>query len=134
MWADGNHVVGYYTLFPSTVTAKTLPKVVRSGFGAGIPGFTIGKLALDKSLRGKGLGGDLLVDALASIVSAADHVGGRVVMVEAVDNNAFKFYERAGFVGIDASYELWMPVDTAREALAVGALVAGSESRIPRDS
>lgn len=38
-------------------------------------------------------------------------------MVEAIDNKAFSFYESAGFEGIASSYELWMALDTAREAL-----------------
>ncbi|MFJ2298172.1 N-acetyltransferase [Oerskovia paurometabola] len=117
VWLDEQKVSAYYTVVPQTITPRLLPRTVKTGFNAGIPGFTIVKLALDQGLRGRSLGNDLLIDALSTIVGAADLVGGRVIMVEAADNPAFAFYERAGFKGIDASYEMWMLVDTARAAL-----------------
>lgn len=119
VWLTGNRVVAYYTLFPQTIATKSIPRKAREGFGSGVPGFTIGKLALDASLRRQGYGRLLLTDALTSVVSAADQVGGRIIMVEAVDNNAFDFYRAEAFNEIEASYEMWMFVASAREALAL---------------
>ena len=117
VWLEGDKVVAYFTVIPLTVAPSVLPKSARRGATGGIPGFEIGKLALDKSLRGKGLGPDLLVDAIRAIIAAADQVGGRVITVTAVDNPAWKFYRNAGFEEVDASYDLWMFVDTARASM-----------------
>jgi GNAT superfamily N-acetyltransferase len=48
-------------------------------------------------LRGTGLGGILLHDALSRAVAASQQAGGRYVVVDAVDDNARQFYEHYGF-------------------------------------
>jgi len=50
VWLSDNMVVGYYTLIPLTVTSRDIPNHMRCGFNVGVPGFVIGKLALDRSL------------------------------------------------------------------------------------
>lgn len=121
VWAapETGKVLAYFTLMPTMVVSADLPRSFRLSGRKQMPGYLIAKLALDASLRGKGLGPELLLDALATVVTAADAVGGRVIVVDSLeDNKVHAFYLRADFIAIDGSYRLWMSVATAREALA----------------
>lgn len=57
----------------------------------------LARLATDTQEQGKGLGKALLKDALLRIMSAADAIGARAVLVHAIDEKARKFYEHFGF-------------------------------------
>src|SRR5262249_36759342 len=62
-----------------------------------VPGVLIGRLAVDRSCQGRGLGADLLRDAVLRIVGAAEIVGVRAILVHAMSDDAKRFYERFGF-------------------------------------
>ena len=57
----------------------------------------LGRLAVGRSEQGKGLGASLLQDALLRAQQAADTVGVRAVLVQAIDAKARDFYLRFGF-------------------------------------
>ena len=57
----------------------------------------LARLALSSDLRGTGLGGILLHDALSRAVAASQQAGGRYIVVDAIDDNACRFYEHYGF-------------------------------------
>jgi predicted GNAT family N-acyltransferase len=57
----------------------------------------IGRFALSEALHGKGLGGELLADALHRVVAATQLVAARFVVVDAIDARAMAFYEHFGF-------------------------------------
>ncbi|MCP9491894.1 MAG: GNAT family N-acetyltransferase [Solirubrobacteraceae bacterium MAG38_C4-C5] len=83
-----------------------------------VPGYLLGRLALDPTLHGHGLGSQLLVDALERIVSASDQGAGRVVVVEAIDAAAAALYEHHHFRPVADTNRLVMKVATARAALS----------------
>ena len=58
------------------------------------------------------------LDALELIIQAADHSGGRVVTVDAIDDAAIAFYEHHGFLRVPDTKRLVMKIATARDALA----------------
>jgi hypothetical protein len=58
-----------------------------------------------------------MLDALEVIVAAAEHSAGRVIVVDAIDENAAAFYERHDFIRVRGSRRLVMKVATARRAL-----------------
>jgi GNAT superfamily N-acetyltransferase len=60
----------------------------------------LARIALDRSLQGQGLGGELLVDALSRAVQASDVAAARLVVVDAIDEAAAAFYEHHGFVAV----------------------------------
>ena len=62
-----------------------------------VPAVLIGRLAVDRDWHGRGIGGDLLRDAVLRIVAAAETVGVRAILVHAASMNAKTFYERHGF-------------------------------------
>ncbi len=62
-----------------------------------IPVVILGRLAVDQSLHGKGLGRALVQDAVRRVLHAADTIGIRGMLVHALSEGAKNFYERVGF-------------------------------------
>jgi predicted N-acetyltransferase YhbS len=62
-----------------------------------IPALLLGRLAVDRAWHGKGLGADLLRDAVLRAIAAAETVGVRAILVHAVSDEAKAFYEKHGF-------------------------------------
>lgn len=115
--ADDPAAVAFHAIAPTQLARVDLP--TRS-FSAGyslIPGYLIGRLALDHALQGQGLGSELLLDALERIVAAASTAGGRLIAVDAIDDAARRFYLRHDFQPIEDADRLIMKVATARTAL-----------------
>jgi GNAT superfamily N-acetyltransferase len=94
-------VVGYYSLTMGAVRRTDPPaKLVR-----GLPNYPVGmvllaRLAIDETEQRSGLGALLLADALARGVAAGDAVAARLVVVDAIDEQAASFYRRFGFVAV----------------------------------
>lgn len=95
-------VVAYYTLMPYLIDRKALTLKQGRGLVDRVPGYLLARLAVDQAAQGSGLGADALASALAR-VKAAESVGGRVVVVDAIDENAAAFYRYHGFELIAAS-------------------------------
>lgn len=55
------------------------------------------RLAVDLSVRGKGLGADLLHDAVLRCYKVAENIGVRAVMVHVLTDEAKRFYLHHGF-------------------------------------
>lgn len=115
---DDPVVVAFHSIAPTRFLRVDLPRRALSAGYSAIPGYLIGRLALDESLQGDGLGGQLLLDALECVVAAATTAGGRLIAVDALDERAYGFYRRHDFEPIDGSMRLVMKVSTARESLA----------------
>lgn len=58
----------------------------------------LGKLALDRRLHGRALGGRLQFDAYQRVLADTRAVGARYLVVEAIDDEAVRFCEHYGFV------------------------------------
>lgn len=92
-------VVGYYGLAPTAVVPTILPRSVRTGQPPDpVPCLLLAQLATDQNWVGKGIGTGLLKHALQRCVAAADLVGGRALLVNAVDPDAAEFWKRRGFL------------------------------------
>jgi GNAT superfamily N-acetyltransferase len=78
----------------------------------------IGRLAIDASCQGRGLGGDLLRDALSRCLAISEVAGVRAVITHAIDEDAARFYRRYGFVLSPLGERLMLlPIEKVREAL-----------------
>lgn len=92
-------VVGYFSLTMGSVLRHDAPaKLVR-----GLPAYPVGmvllaRLAVDQSEQGSGVGGTVLAEALRKAVAAGEAAAARLVVVDAVDEQAARFYERYGFI------------------------------------
>lgn len=115
VWADAGRVVAYYSVSPTAVVSDGLPRGASTGLDV-TPGYLLGRLALDRPLHGQGLGERLLVHALERIVRAADEGGGRLMVVDAIDDVAAGFYEHFGFRSVPGTLRLFMKVPTIRDA------------------
>jgi predicted N-acetyltransferase YhbS len=110
-------VVAYFALAPTVVNASEVSRSLAGGYRQ-IPAFLLARLALDRQLHERGLGGQLLRDALERIVVASQSVAGRLVVVDAIDDHAAAFYQHLGFRPVEGDPQrLVMKVATARKAL-----------------
>jgi GNAT superfamily N-acetyltransferase len=94
---SGNRVVAYYCLAAGAVAHTTAPGRVRRNMPDPIPVIVIGRLAVDQSFQGRGLGRAMLRDAILRSMQAAEIAGIRAILVHAVSTEARQFYERCGF-------------------------------------
>ena len=94
---DGRRVAGFYSLAASAVERQRVPSRVRRNMPQPVPVILLGQLAVDMDYQGQGLGSDLLIDATKRALSAADVIGARAIIVQAVNEDAKSFYERFGF-------------------------------------
>jgi predicted N-acetyltransferase YhbS len=58
----------------------------------------LARLAVNRSEQGKGLGALLLAEALRKAVAAGEPAAARLVVVDAIDDEAAKFYAHHGFI------------------------------------
>lgn len=98
--ADGSDkVLGYYTLSALSVDLTSLPdRLSRRLPRHPVPCALIGRLAVDRSRQGQGLGRMLLADAVKRTVAVGDSVAIYAVIVDAENERARAFYETFGFV------------------------------------
>lgn len=110
-------VLGYYALSNHRVCYEALPSEQAKGLPhIDVPVVLLGKLAVDQSAKGQGLGAFLLVDALRRCVYLADQIGVRAVEVDAIDDVAKAFYLKFGFVPLrDDQRHLFLPMPTIRK-------------------
>ena len=96
---DAGRVVGYYGLAPTAVVPASLPRSIRTGQSPDpLPCLLLGQLATDQEWRGQGIGTGLLKHALQRCVEGATLIGGRALIVNAVDDEAADFWRRRGFL------------------------------------
>lgn len=117
--AEDPAVKAYFTITPTMVRPEGLTKRQIGGMSGDVPGYLLGKLALAVELRNQEprFGPDLLLDALHTILDAADAAGGRLIVVDTMNERAHRFYREADFEPIPQSNRLVMRVATARAAL-----------------
>ena len=94
---DGDRVAGFYSLAASAVERRRPPSRVGRNMPEPVPAILLGQLAVDTRYQGRGLGVALLADAVRHSLAAADIVGARSMVVQALDDRARSFYERFGF-------------------------------------
>ncbi len=94
---DTDEVVGYFAIAPHLLERDEAPRRLGRGAPRRIPAILLAKLALHERLHGRGLGAELLIQALTTIVAAARSAGGRVVVVDALDDHAASFYRAHDF-------------------------------------
>lgn len=94
---EGQRVMAYYALASGAVTSDEAPGRFRRNMPDPVPVVVLGRLAVDQTLQGQGIGRALIRDAGRRIIQAADTIGIRGVLVHALSSEAKSFYERVGF-------------------------------------
>lgn len=96
---ENNRIVGYYGLAPTAIVSAVMPRSIRTGQPPDpVPCLLLGQLATDVAWKGNGIGTGLLKHALQRCVTAARLIGGRALVVNAVDPDAADFWRRRGFL------------------------------------
>lgn len=117
---DGGSVVGYFAITPHLVRREEAPTRIARGAPREIPAILLAKLAVGREQQGSGLGSELLVSAITTIVEAARRAGGRLIVVDAINDKARSFYEHHDFEAVPGNdHRLVMKLSTAAKALGV---------------
>lgn len=111
---EGDVVIAYFCISAGAVERASAPGKVRRNAPDTIPVSVIGRLAVDRRYAGKGLGADILADALRRIAIASRSIGIGAVLVQAKDDAAKRFYMRcAEFIEYpEDSHILFLPIET----------------------
>lgn len=94
---DPERILGFYALTVCEVASGDLPPSLARRLPRTLPGVRLGKLAVDRSVQGQGLGEILLVNAIERTRSIMTQVGIHALFVDAKDERAAKFYRHFGF-------------------------------------
>ena len=116
--SPGSHdVYGYYALSAGAVAFDHVPQDLRKRLPRyPVPVAHLGRLAVDRSAAGQGLGEHLLMDALARTLRAADEIGIHAVEVVAINDAARAFYLKYGFHPLkDDRHHLYLPMSTVKK-------------------
>ena len=90
-------VVGFYSLAPGSISRKEATARASKAAPEPIPVVLLARLAVDQREQGQGLGAALLKDALQRASAGAQIIGGRALLVHAIDVEAAAFYRKYGF-------------------------------------
>jgi GNAT superfamily N-acetyltransferase len=117
---EDKRVVAYFCISAGAVERGSAPGKVRRNTPDTIPVSVIGRLAVSRDHAGKGLGADMLSDALRRIAVASQSIGIGAVLVHAKDDAARHFYMKcAEFTEYPAdSRTLFLPIETVVAAFS----------------
>lgn len=111
---DGSRVVAYFCISAGAIERMAAPGKVRRNAPDTIPISMLGRLAVDRDYAGRGLGADILSDALRRIAAASQTIGIGAVLVQAKDEEEKRFYLAcAEFIEYPQdSRMLFLPIET----------------------
>ena len=109
-----NRVLGFYTVAPSSVAHEGVPASMTKGLARHeISGFKLARIATDVSVRGHGLGGQLLAAAALRCLRIASEAGGVLLIIDAKGERAAQWYASYGALPLENQpLTLVMPLAT----------------------
>ena len=113
-------MLGFYAISPGAIEFSRVPASLTRKLGRyEVPVFRLGRLAVDRSVQGKGLGGELLLAVGERALAVATQVGGVALAIDAKDAAAARWYARFGAQALlDDRLKLILPLAVIGEALA----------------
>ena len=116
---DRQCILGFYTIRPASIEFARVPPTLTRKLGRyEVPVFRLGRLGVDLSAQGQGLGGYLLLAAGARALAVAAEVGGVALAIDAKDAAAGRWYERFGALPLaDDPLKLVLPLDVIARAI-----------------
>lgn len=94
---ETDRVQGYYALAAGAVDHSMATSTVRRNMPDPVPVMVLARLAVELANHGKGLGADLLQDAIFRTMRLAQEIGIRALVVHALHDQARAFYQHHGF-------------------------------------
>ena len=122
----GRRVVGYFALANGAVAHQETAAKVRRNLPDPLPATILARLAVDKSEQRRGLGQELLQEAMKRVLAGAKHSAARILVVHALNRRAVEFYRKNGFLPLKGEtvapaegemIALYMPLETIAAAL-----------------
>ena len=112
-------ILGYYSLSPASIAYERAPEVIKCGLARyDVPAFRLGRLAVDSSVQGQGLGGQLLLAAGRRCLFVAAQAGGVALLIDAKNERVAQWYASYGAVPLlDTQLSLLLPFKTIHAAL-----------------
>ena len=116
-------VLGFTTLSPASIEYARTPALAKKGLARyDVPVFRLGRLAVDRTVQGRGLGGTLLLRAGERCIRVAADVGGVALLIDAKNDRAAQWYAGYGALALlDAPLSLVLPLAVVADALRRGA-------------
>jgi GNAT superfamily N-acetyltransferase len=113
---DDRVVLGYYSVSMAELQRESLPEAAQKRLpGYPIPVMRLGRLAVDRSIQGQGLGKQLLMECFARAVRLSPEIGIVGVMVDASNQQAKEFYLKYGFIPLnDKPMSLFISLSTLK--------------------
>lgn len=96
--AEDHRVVGYYALAAGSLDVASAPSRLRRNMPDPLPVIVLGRLAVDDTWSGRGVGSGLLKDAVLRSIQAAQIIGACALLCHAIDADAKAFYAKHGFL------------------------------------
>jgi predicted N-acetyltransferase YhbS len=94
---DEQKVIAYYCLSSGALALSDTPSPIKRNMPDPVPVAILGRLGVDTTCKGRGLGTALLQDAVLRTMQAAEIVGIRGIVVHAISEEAKQFYQHYGF-------------------------------------
>lgn len=109
---DPARILGYYSLAAAQLLLTDLQEADRKHLPTyPVPAIRMGRLAVSASEQGKGHGDYLLAHAVARSLGLREQLGVRVLLVDALHEDAARFYRAYGFREATAnSHTLYLPL------------------------
>lgn len=116
---EATTVRGYYSLSAASFQRDSLPAEQAKRLPRyPVPAAVLGRLAVDDSMKGKGLGAFLLMDALNRLLLATQTLAVHALVVDAKDEAAAAFYRKYGFIPFPGdARRLFLPMATIRRLI-----------------
>jgi len=97
-------IAAFYSISPAQVATKVegLPRSASAGYST-VPVWLIGRLAVDRQYQHLGVGRQVLLDAIETIISASTRAGGRLIVVDPINQRAANWYQSFGFTPFGTS-------------------------------
>jgi predicted GNAT family N-acyltransferase len=108
---------GYYTLANNSISQKLIPNEYQKKLPNSyefIPTTLLGRLAIDNRFQKQGIGKLLLIDALKRSCEISKSIGSFAVVVDPIDEDAERFYDKYGFIKLPDSGKMFLPMNTIK--------------------
>ena len=117
---EGKKILGFYSVSPASVAFDRTPNLVKHRLARHeVPVFRLARLAVDRSVQGCGLGGQLLLAAGRRCLLVASQVGGVALLIDAKNEQIAKWYAGYGAVPLlDQPLSLLLPLKSIHAALS----------------
>jgi GNAT superfamily N-acetyltransferase len=113
-------VLGYITLVFGSVSLSVTPSSIAENMPPSfpVPVMILARWAVDKKQHGRGIGRQLLKEALLKTLAAAEIGGLRAILVDAINDEMAAFYKKIGFMECPIGpRKLMMAIEVIRASL-----------------